>query len=73
MATEEKEADSTDMMTVKEAAERLGVSRAAIYEAMAAGKLKYVEKYGKRLLYEKSVAVYSPRAYRDRRSPKQPA
>ena len=52
------------MYTVQEAMEKLQISRAALYEAMNAGKLKYVEKYGKRLLDERSVAAYSPRSYR---------
>lgn len=52
------------MYTVQEAMAKLGISRAALYEAMNAGKIKYAEKYGKRLLDERSVAGYSPRAYR---------
>ena len=51
------------MLTVNEAKAKLGISRAALYSAMAAGKLKYVEKYGKRLLDERSVAAYTPRTY----------
>ena len=57
------------MLTVQEAAKRLGISRAAMYYAMASGKLKYVEKYGKRLLSEQSVAAYRPRVYRKRSGP----
>lgn len=56
------------MLTVNEAKDKLGISRAAVYYAMSAGKLKYVEKYGKRLLDERSVAGYSPRTYRCQRT-----
>jgi excisionase family DNA binding protein len=60
------------MLTVQEAAKKLGISRTALYYAMAAGKLKYVEKYGKRLLSEKAIAAYTPRPYRSRgRKPEQ--
>ncbi len=55
------------LLTVQEAMKRLGVSRAALYYAMADGRLKYVERYGKRLLPEKEVDAYSPRDYRERR------
>ena len=61
------------MLTVNEAKEKLGISRAALYYAMSAGKLKYVEKYGKRLLDERSVAGYSPRTYRRQRTQATPA
>jgi excisionase family DNA binding protein len=57
------------MLTVQEACEKLGISRAALYYAMAAGKLKYTEKYGKRLLDERSVAAYKPRNYAGHLSP----
>jgi predicted site-specific integrase-resolvase len=57
------------LLTVQETMKRLGISRAAVYAAMEAGKLKYVERYGKRLLYEKSVNDYKPRPYAGRRSP----
>jgi len=53
------------MLTVQEAAKKIGISRAALYDAMAAGKLKYTIKYGKRLLDERSVAAYVPRNYRN--------
>lgn len=55
------------LLTVQEAMGRLGVSRAAIYYAMAEGRLRYVERYGKRLLTERAIAAYNPRAYRERR------
>jgi hypothetical protein len=51
------------MLTINEAKAKLGISQAAFYYAMAAGKLKYVEKYGKRLLDERSVAAYNPHQY----------
>ena len=51
------------MLTVEEARKKLGISRAAVYDAMNAGKLRYVERYGKRLLDERSVAAYRPRRY----------
>jgi excisionase family DNA binding protein len=55
------------LLTVQEATARLGVSRAALYVAMADGRLKYVEKYGKRLIDERALKSYSPRAYRGQR------
>ena len=61
------------MLTINEAKKKLGISRAAVYYAMAAGKLKYVEKYGRRLLDERSVAGYSPRAYPRQRTQATPA
>jgi excisionase family DNA binding protein len=56
------------MLTVQEACAKLGISRAALYYAMAAGKLKYTERYGKRLLDERSVAAYRPRSSRAQQS-----
>ncbi len=41
--------------TVQEATARLGITRAALYAAMADGRLKYVEKYGKRLIDERAL------------------
>jgi excisionase family DNA binding protein len=58
---------SETLLTVQEAADRLRVSRAALYDAMAAGKLKYTQKYGKRLLTERSIAMYVPRKYLEKR------
>lgn len=55
------------LLTVQEAMARTGVTRAAIYAAMAEGRLKYVEKYGKRLVDERALKSYSPRAYRGQR------
>jgi len=56
------------LLTVQEATARLGITRAALYAAMADGRLKYVEKYGKRLINERALTYYSPRAYRGRRA-----
>jgi len=56
------------LLTVQEAMQKLGISRAALYDAMAAGKLKYTMKYGKRLFREKDLAAYTPRPYSRRRS-----
>jgi excisionase family DNA binding protein len=55
------------LLTTKEATARLGISRAALYAAMADGRLKYVEKYGKRLIDERALKSYTPRAYRGQR------
>lgn len=55
------------LLTVQEATVRLGITRAALYAAMADGRLKYVEKYGKRLIDERALASYKPRAYRGQR------
>lgn len=61
------------LLTVQETTERLGITRAAIYAAMAEGRLKYVERYGKRLVDERSLASYIPRAYRGQRTRKEQA
>jgi predicted DNA-binding transcriptional regulator AlpA len=55
------------LLTVQEAMAKLGISRAALYGAMATGKLAYTEKYGKRLLSEQAIKAYTPRNYRGRR------
>ena len=55
------------LLTVQEATVRLGITRAALYAAMADGRLTYVEKYGKRLIDECALTAYSPRAYRGQR------
>ncbi len=55
------------LLTVQESTARLGITRAALYAAMAEGQLKYVEKYGKRLIEERVLTAYTPRAYRGQR------
>ena len=55
------------LLTVQETTARLGITRAALYAAMAAGRLSYVERYGKRLVDERALTSYSPRAYRGQR------
>jgi predicted site-specific integrase-resolvase len=55
-----------NMLRVQEAMKKLGISRTALYDAMAAGKLKYVVQYGKRLFDERSLAEYVPRSYPNR-------
>lgn len=58
------------LLTVQETTARLGITRAALYAAMAEGRLKYVERYGKRLVDERTLASYTPRAYRGQRTRK---
>ena len=48
------------LLTVQEATVRLGITRAALYAAMADGRLTYVEKYGKRLIDECALTAYLP-------------
>jgi len=55
------------LLTVQETTARLGITRAALYAAMAQGRVRYVERYGKRLIDERSLASYTPRAYRGQR------
>ena len=55
------------LLTVQETTARLGITRAALYAAMSEGRLNYVEQYGKRLVDERVVASYKPRAYRGQR------
>lgn len=45
-------------LTVGEAAERLEVSRAAVYQAIAAERLKAEKRYGKVVISEKEVDQY---------------
>ncbi len=47
-------------LTVSESAERLGISRAAVYQAIAAGRLKSEKRYGKVVISEKEIALYKP-------------
>lgn len=55
-----------ELLTAKEAAERLGVKPAAIYLAMKQGRLPYVTVLGKQGIRPADLANYQPRAYRDR-------
>lgn len=45
-------------LTVSESAERLGISRAAVYQAITNGRLKSEKRYGKVVISEKEVARY---------------
>ena len=47
------------LLTIKEAAQRLGVSYQAVYHAINHGRLASVTLYGKRLVEETDVAAYS--------------
>lgn len=55
--------DTRELMNVEEARERLGISRASIYEAINSGKLQTVTVAGKRFLRRSSVEKYQPRNY----------
>lgn len=54
------------LLTTKEAAERLNISVAAVYQAMNEGRLPYVIVLGKRGISESALASYLPRAYGER-------
>lgn len=50
------------LITVQEAASRLGISAKALYYAITEGKLTRHEQFGRVLLDEKEVSAYKPRA-----------
>lgn len=56
-----------DLITVQEAVERLNMTRSAVYQALASGKLTRHERYGKVLLDAAEVAVYKPNNYGEKR------
>ena len=47
------------MLTVNEAAERLGITRAAVYIAIKDGRLRSEKKYGRVLVRERDVDSYA--------------
>ena len=61
-----KEEADVGFLTIQQAAERLGVHRSAIYQAIEAGHLKPVRVLGRTALKRADVDAYEPRAYRDR-------
>lgn len=54
--------DTDELMSVKEAAESLGVTRAAVHKAINDGRLLTTVAAGKRFLVRSSVQVFKPRA-----------
>ncbi len=58
--------NTDDLLTITEAASALGISRAALYDAIQNGRLAAVTVLGKQVLRRADVAAYEPRSYRDR-------
>lgn len=55
-----------ELLTVQQAADRLQIKPAAVYQAMNDGRLPFVEVLGKRGLRPADLDAYKPRAYRER-------
>jgi excisionase family DNA binding protein len=53
-------------LSIKEAADLLGVNTSALYQAIHAGRLTAYRVVGKRVLKRTDVEAYRPRAYRSR-------
>ena len=58
--------NTDDLLTITEAANVLGISRAALYDAIQTGRLTAATVLGKQVLRRADVAAYEPRSYRDR-------
>ena len=65
-AEPDAEIDNDAILTIQQVADKLGVSRAAVFQALSAGKLPSVTVLGRRGIRPQDVALYSPRSYRDR-------
>lgn len=52
-----------ELLTIKQAAERLKISDKAVYYAVQTGKLTRHEQYGKVLVSTEEVDAYKPRAF----------
>lgn len=55
-----------ELLTVTETAQRLGITKASVYEAVREGRLACVRVLGKIGIPESAVTSYAPRAYRER-------
>ena len=62
-----------DMMTITEAAARLKVARAAVYEAIRAGYIRAETMLGRQVVNRQDVERYVPRAYQGKREKRGPA
>jgi len=57
--------DTEHLLTVKEAAERIGVSESAVRNATLEGRLPFVVKFGRKLIEQDALAAYQARTQRD--------
>lgn len=55
---EDKFINASDFVTVTEAAQLRGVSRAAIHELVQRGRLRYERMFGRVLLYKSEVLLF---------------
>lgn len=53
--------DTEDLLTVREAAKRIGVSESAIRNATLEGRLAFVRKFGRKLIPQDVLAEYQGR------------
>lgn len=60
MAKKKEAAADGDLMTQAEAAELRGTTVAAINELVRRGRLRSVERFGKRLVYRSDVESFEP-------------
>lgn len=49
-----------ELMTVDEAAELRGVTRASLWDLIRRGKLRRVDRFGRTLVYRREVVDYRP-------------
>ncbi len=55
--------EEEELLTVQEAAQRLGVRDTAVRNAMYQGRLPFVEKYGRKLIKPSHLEAYKQRAH----------
>jgi excisionase family DNA binding protein len=59
-----------ELLSIPQAADRIGISRASLYYAIDQGKLDVVEVGGRKMLVKRQVEQYQPAGYKDRRPSK---
>src|SRR5258708_1702919 len=59
-----------ELLSIPQAADRIGISRASLYYAIDQGKLDIVEVGGRKMLIKHQVEQYQPAGYKDRRPSK---
>jgi hypothetical protein len=66
----EEDVDTETLLTVKDAALKIGVSESAIRNATLDGRLPYVLKFNRKLIEETALLVYQQRTQANGEKPK---
>ncbi len=53
--------DTNPLLTIREAAEKIGVSQSAIRNATLQGRLSFVVKFGRKLIEQDALTAYQER------------